>query len=763
MEDERGATQFASAYPGGTPMNIGGTVEPASNDLLPGSKPLPELGPTSSFSGAVVGSFSGHWRIDGYFYIPSTITGQVFFLRATGDGTVKTWLLDTDAGSGIFGVTGLDATGNVIVSLATLGTDLFDRWVNIQLAAEQNGADVGWSLTFFPVQYPAHPGGQISNTFTGSVGGITGVAWPAGEHAEGVATGHWSVLDEGGVNFPSNAAMGWVGDTAAERMIRLCNEQGIQLRLVGDPGLTAKMGVQRIATLLELLDDAENADGGILYEQPDAVGLIYRTRASMYNQPANMTLDALQEQLQNPFRPVRDDQRIRNVVTVERVDGSSLTVEDAASVADVGIYDTSISLNLFSDTQLSDAAGWLLHQGTFPGMRYPQLTTNLGVAPEVINEWLTVDQGARIHVQNLPPQHANETVKVIAEGYSEPISPTTWEPVMNCSPAAVWDVAVLFGDWVADEYLLRLDTDGSILTEPIDTTDTTLFVTVTDGPYWTSDNAECPMDIVINGERMTVTDIDAPVGDREFAGAGSADDTTSTTSFVAPSVNAPASGDLLICMWCNFNAIDTYTLPGSMTIAALTDGTYTSCEDATEVLGSSGATGTRTATFGTSDLWSALSVVVHGASGTPSVDEFLSDVDTGVGGTAQPVTLTTILPVAEGDWLLALHAWDWDPGNNMSAPSGTGWIAIADSILANASVSRVRAWAKQITAVEAGIQTVTFGVVGGINDNHARLYAISGATGITQEFTVTRSVNGVVKSHAAGSDVRLWYQPALAR
>src|SRR5690606_8219896 len=122
--------------------------------------------------------------------------------------------------------------------------------------------------------------------------------------------------------------------------------------------------------------------------------------------------------------------------------------------------------------------GWLLHQGTFPGMRYPQLTTNLGVAPEKIDEWLTVDQGAQVHVQNLPPQHPNGAVRVIAEGYSEPIDPFNWVPTLNCSPAGVWDVAVLDGDWVEDQYLLRLDTDGSILTEPIGTSDTTLFVTV---------------------------------------------------------------------------------------------------------------------------------------------------------------------------------------------------------------------------------------------------------------------------------------------
>jgi len=762
MEDEDGSTQFASAIPGGTPMTVGGVVDYAADDTLPGSKPLPVMTGTSFFTGAVVGAFSGHWRISFYLYVPSTTPNQVFFLRASGNGTVRTWLIDTSAGN--VGVSGLNASGTSITSAAAVGVQFFDRWVNVQLVAVQAGSNIDWDLVWYPVQYPASGGFTFGNTVAGVVGDITNVAMNADADADGISMGHISVLDSGGASFPSNAAMGWVGDTAAQRMIRLTTEEGIQFRLVGDPNLTAQMGVQQVATLLELLDDAKDADGGILYEQQDAVGLIYRTRSSMYNQPPNMTLDALQNQLQNPFRPVRDDLRVRNVVQVNRIDGSSLQVQDDASVDEYGIYDTSVDLNLFSDTQLPDAAGWLLHQGTWPGMRYPQLTTNLGVAPEVIDEWLTCDQGARIDVENLPPQHPNTDVEVILEGYSEPIDPFNWKPTVNASPAGVWDVGVLFGDWVPDDYLLRLDTDGSILTEPIDDNDTTLFVTVTNGPAWVDDNAETPFDIIIGGERLTVTDIDPPVGDEEFSGAGDAEDTTPTASFVAPSVDAPASGDLLICAWCSYEDLGTYTLPGGMFIAALTDGTYTSFEDATEVLGSSGATGTRTATFSSSDTWSAMSIVAHGASGTPSVDEFLSGVDTDAGGNAQPVVLTTILPVAEGDWLLALHGWDWDPGDNMGPPTGGGggdWIDIADSILANGSTSRVRAWAKQVTST--GTKSVTFGTVGGINDNHARLYAISGVTGVTQEFTVVRSVNGVVRSHAAGSDVRLWYMPVLAR
>lgn len=754
MEDEDGSTQIASALEAGSPMSVAGIVDFASDSSLPGSGPLPELSATSSLHGSVTGSFSGHWRVDWYVNIPSPTPGQITIMRVTGTGTVLTWLVSTNAGS--VTVTGINDLGGTVFTSTTTGTDFFDRWVNVQLIAEQDGINVDWSLTWFPVQFPPHAGVTFSGTYGGAVGDVTALAFPPDVDAEGMATGHWSVLDEGGTAVSTNAAMGWTGDTAVERMTRLCAEQGISFRVIGEPSTTAQVGIQQVATLLTLLDDAKEADGGILYEQPDRVGLIYRTRESMYNQPPNMILDAHQQQIQNPFAPVLDDQRTRNSIIVTRRGGSSTPpIEDAASIAKRGIYDDSVTLNLFADTQIQDAAGWLLHQGTIPGMRYAQMTTNLGVAPEMIDDWLTVDAGAQVHAINLPPQHPTETVKVVVEGYGEPISPTSWVPTMNCSPAAAWDVAVIDGTGVDDQYLLRLESDGSELTFDVTDTDTTFIVTVTDGPPWTSDNAETPFDIRINGERVTVTDIDAPVGGSEFTGAGDFEDVTPTTSFVAPSVVAPAAGDLLICAWCSYQTPSTYTLPGGMTIVVRTDGDFSSFEDATEVLGAPGATGTRTATYGVSDVWSAMSIVAHSALGTPGIQEVVSGVDD------EDVTLVTSTSAAIGDWLLALQGWDWDPGDNMGPPSGDGWAAVADSMAANEDTSRVRAWAKRVT--EPGIQSATFSIVGGISDNHARLYILNDVTGVTQEFTVVRSVNSVVRAHPAATPFELWFQPVLAR
>lgn len=763
MEDEDGAAFLASGLAGKPNASFVGDLDLSSYEGIPGSKPIPKLGSATRLNGPIVGTFTGQWQVDWYVNIESPgPTPATSIMNVTGapGATIALWVINI--GSGSLTVQGRDASGATVTTDTTGATGFFTGPQHVRLMARQNGSDIDWQIVWFPVTIPPAGGFFFGDTLaSATLGGIIGWSVPPDANAAGIAIGQVSSFSAFDLNSADNSAIGWAGDTAVARMARLCDEQGVTFRVIGSANGSARMGVQGIDTFPELLYEAEDVDGGILYDMPDNLGLIYRTRESLYNQPPNMVLDGLQSQFANPLRPVKDDARLRNDVTVQREGGSSFQATDETSIEKRGRYDEAITLNLYQDSQLSGAAGWRLHVGTWPGMRYPEASTNLGVAPEVIDSWLTVDPGARVQLINLPPQHPTDGVELMVEGWQEPIDPENWFPRMNCSPAGVWDVAELDGDWVPDEYLLRLDTDGSVIVAAVDDNDTTLFVGVTDGPLWTDDNAETPFDLLLGGERVTVTDIDAAVGSSEFVGAGDAEDVTPTTSFVAPSAVASASGDLLICGWCNFNAIDTYTLPGGMSIAALTDGTYTSFEDATEVLGSSGATGTRTATFGTSDTWSAISVVAHAAGGTPGVQEFLSDVDTDPGGDAQPVTLTTILPAAVGDWLLAIQAWDWDPGNNMGPPSGSGWQPVADSVLANANVSRIRAWARPVSV--AGTQAVTFPTVTGINDNHARLYVLTGVTGVTQEFTVVRSVNGVVRSWPIGTAVSLWYTPVLAR
>lgn len=758
-EDEKDSTQIASAVPGGSPIVVGGGITYADNDELVGSKPLPKMGPTTFFSGPVSGVFTGDWQVDWYAKIlfdPLT-TGTWSIRRITSTGTVRSWEVRvTQTSIAVFGFN--SAGGVVTTTTSTNVTNFYNRMLHIRLWARQNGTNVDWTFAWAPVTYPASPIVTFTGSYAGAVGQPTTVGFTPGTGVDGLVQGHIAVFAASALDTTAGAAMGWMGETALERIDRLCHEERVSLRVIGSSAETALMGPQQVATLLDLLDVAADADGGILYEQQCSVGLIYRTRASLYNQPDNLVLDGIGHQIANPFAPIRDDQKIHNVITVQREGGSSSTVVDQASVDKHGAYTESVTLNLLLDSQTVDAAGWRLHQGTVEAMRYASVSTNLGDAPEVISPWLTVDVGAKIHVTGLPPQHPTNAVHLMIDGYSEPISPTTWEPKANCSPGSVWDVTELDGDWVSDEYLLRLETDGSIVAAQATPSATSLFVEVTAGPRWVttaSEPGELPFDADVAGERVTVTAIGAPTGGAQFTGGGDFNDSATSTSFIAPSVSAVASGDLLIAAWCSTSTPGTYTVPGGMTAAALTTGFTSAMEDARQVLGASGPTGTRTATFSASDTWSAVSIAVHGAA-TPTIVDYLSAV-------SSPGDVVFGVTAEVGDWLLVIQAWDFDAGANMSAPSGDGWIPIASSSVgATITASRIRVWAKRILA--DGVYTTTLGVTPlGVNDNHGRLYLLRGVTGITQTFTVVRSVNGVVKSQGVGNPVTLWFTPVLAR
>jgi hypothetical protein len=510
MEDETNSTQIASALPDGAPMTVAGEVSFASDSDLPGSKPLPTLSATSQFFGAVSTTFLGQWQVDCYAHIPVGPASPTTLLRVTGTGTAVTWLVTISAGA--VTVTALNNLGASLSTASGAPDELYGGWVHLRLTAATSGGGVDWAFSWDPIVYPIQGGFTMGNSYAGTVGDVVGVAVPASAGLDGISLGHISVQDTADLFFLPAPALGWQGERAAERIWRLCVEENIYLRLTGESSTTAFMGAQPSATLLDLLDECAQADGGILYEHPYMVGLIYRTLDSLYNQPPNMVLDAHAEQLQNPFRPVLDDQRVRNDVIVTRKGGSSVHLIDEASIRESGDRDESVTLNLFTDSQVADATAWHLHQGTVPGMHYPSISIDLGKAPAVISPWLTCDTGAMVHVINLPPQHPAATVRVMLEGYQEPVDPANWKSGLNCSPGQVWDIAQLDGQGVADEHLMRLDTDVSELDAPVTATATTLQVRVLEGPAWVTDPAEFPLDIGLGGEQITVTAIGAAAG-----------------------------------------------------------------------------------------------------------------------------------------------------------------------------------------------------------------------------------------------------------
>src|SRR5690606_4275508 len=79
------------------------------------------------------------------------------------------------------------------------------------------------------------------------------------------------------------------------------------------------------------------------------------------------------------------------------------------------------------------------------------------------------------------------------------------------TPESPWHV----GQVEAEGYD-RVDTAGSELANGATSTATSLSVATTEGPVWTADPDDLPFDIVVAGERMTVTQISGTSSPQTF-------------------------------------------------------------------------------------------------------------------------------------------------------------------------------------------------------------------------------------------------------
>ncbi len=237
------------------------------------------------------------------------------------------------------------------------------------------------------------------------------------------------------------AATGRPGEIAADRLQRLCTEDGIAASILGPAWLTTPMGIQPPAAMTALMDEVERGDGGMLYEPRGEIGMAYRVRASLYRQTPRLVLDWSLDQVAGPLVPVPDDQLARNDVTVRRAAGSefrAIRQTGPMSVAEIGRYDTRVDANLDRDDGLPTLAGWYLHLGTVDEDRWPQIVVDLAASPELAAAASAVDVGDRIQIIHVPADMSPTTIDQIVVGSTE-----TWDQdghriALVCRPASAY-------------------------------------------------------------------------------------------------------------------------------------------------------------------------------------------------------------------------------------------------------------------------------------------------------------------------------------
>jgi hypothetical protein len=520
LEDGSASTQAASGLLGGQPMRLtSGTVKFAAINGPDGSLSLPDITGGAVLAAPVPGGTAASWTIECVVLFPDGFTsGSTTVLGWTCPGTAQVWELGATPGpdGGLF-VRWSNPTAASTYDDSFGGHVVTDgRWHHIRVTVIQTGADIDFNLYFDGVNIFETTSPTVA---LGPIQFVT-INPTMATDAHLPSVGHLAVWSPMTNTLTYDAVSGFSGEPADGRLVRLTGEEGVPLVTPYGPAGDTPLGPQRSDTLLNLVQEAMDADVGILYEPRHTIALAARGRQSLYNQPATLTLNYQADgEVPPPLQPVEDDQATRNDVTRERLNGSSARatldtgpLSTQAPPAGVGRYADSQTVNVEDDAQLSDIAGWWLHLGTWDEARYPQVTVDLAAAPWLIDQVTAVEVGDRITITHLPPWVAPGDVDLLVQGYTEVIGLYDWTITFNCTPAGPWRVAVL-----DDPVLGRADTDGSRLAAGITATATSFQVQVTDGPLWTTDPADFPLDIAVGGEVMTVGAISGTSSPQTFS------------------------------------------------------------------------------------------------------------------------------------------------------------------------------------------------------------------------------------------------------
>lgn len=511
MEDDTHATQIASALSGHAPLSITGTPSLAQQTDFICSNALPVMN-NARFDG-LVPPYTPQSGLAVRFLmtVPSggIADGQII-LSFTTTGTVVYWnIYYNSTGSGQIGVRGYTSDGTVIFDSGSSGP-VNGIQFEVSLLLEQTDTDVFWNLGALGIGTWSGPG-SAGTVSAAALGRATYLAVGNWQQLAGTAIGHlrFQTYDASvGSLWSLSLLQAFAGETADRRFSRLMLMSGIPRERIGFAFDTATMGAQLSGTLVDLVTECSAADVGIVYELLSDLGLGYRTRASLYNQTAALTLAYDAFQLSHVPTPLDDDQYTRNDITVTRKGGSSARLvqgDGPMSVLPppngVGRYDESVTVNVATDSVLVDQAGWRLHIGTVDEPRYPVISVNLAhpsITPALRAQVLAVRQGDRITVTGMPSWVPGDLSQIV-RGITESITGFEHRISFACSPESPWRVSVL-----ADSTLCQLDSDGSQMAVEAPASAVSLSVAIAAGTWTTTD---LPFDAMIAGERVTVTAI----------------------------------------------------------------------------------------------------------------------------------------------------------------------------------------------------------------------------------------------------------------
>src|SRR5690606_9753886 len=516
MEDGVLSRNFGPAL-GNHVAQRAGNVAPAAYDGFKGSKPVPTLG-----GGSITGSVrqvetSGVIQVRNLLYIPSALSGnkvlyELVFRGDTPNSVARLEVIVNSAGN--FALKAYNPDDALLEDTGPVGFEINGKRVRMSLSLRR----VGGSSIEVTLKTLQDGGGGLTYPFPlWTVRGLRSLDLirfnPKRDAAfDGTAVGHVTIEDSISTlyDISSSVMVGYAGETAETRVRRLLLEQGnTPLSFVGAPGVTVDMGPQPTDSWLNVLRDVEKADGGVLHDDIGRIGFRYRSLNSLCSQPPVLTMNYEDNKIL-PFEPVDDDAMTVNAFTASRPEGSEFQYSQESGPLSVlpppygvDLYESSDSFNVDSDLWAQRWASWAVHVGTNDEARYPTLGVDLADPrinndPILLRDLLSLQIGDRIVINNIPPWLPPRPVDVIIMGIRVNGTPHNVRLEWTCVPYQPYAVGVF-------NEASRYSGAGTVTSGSLTATATSFTVTTPVGVAWT--HADGDYDILVNGERMTVTNV----------------------------------------------------------------------------------------------------------------------------------------------------------------------------------------------------------------------------------------------------------------
>lgn len=759
-EDDVLATKIASLVPTAADMTITGNPELGQSEAFSSSDPLTVMA-DAKFSGRV-STYSPvtSCQLRFLLLIPEFALddGQVVASIWMDSLDIETWELYyslASDGSGQLVLRPLDGDGAALAGGVSAFGDVHNKLLRVSVELSQNGANIDCAVRY--VEAETNLTTSATGTLNSKVLAVVTKIEIAPEQVLGSATQGMPFVTVGHVTLQNEITsitdFGYHFDSTSEkagrRFQRICDERNLSFDYVGDLDDTIAMGAQQKVKPLDLMQACVDVDGGIMYENMTAFGMGYRTRASLLNQDPALQFSYSDSILSEVPVPVEDDRFIRNSVDTTKIPdedatahaelttGALSTVEPPGGVGEYGLQ---AEVNVQFDRQLGDQAGWRLHHGTVDEARFPEISFNLArqqITPQIRSALLNLRPGDRILLTDPPLTQPPDDVSLMVFGWQkEAIDNFQHTMTLNCAPETPWRVAT-----ANDVVYGRADTEGSELVADVTSSATSFNVLTTAGPVWTTDSAELPFDLRVGGEIMTVTAINPNAYDTftrsVSSGWGTSDssDAWTTAGGSATDFSVASNEGRHLCSTVNVSRRS--VLPASSADFDIV------CDVTANALstGNSQWGGIMARHLDANTLYYARLEFTTANTVLLQLYRRLSGVETSLGSYTTAITHSAGQDVrlrfkgAAAD--LYTKAW------LSSSVEPPGW---------------------QVTAIDGSIDSGQIGlrsIVDAANTNVNPVLAYDNFSYTNpQTFTVTRSVNGVVKAHSAGADIRLAY-PAI--